>query len=109
MVIGFHVPEARSQLLEEGEVYTYRWKRRAFFRDHDGKAEYTWANSGRGTKKIADVKIIEIKQFDGTIEGNLEPYHLKSGFWNTASWCLEITEMGLRATDNGWLYHVILI
>lgn len=48
MVISFSVLEARTQLLEHGEVYTYRWGRRAFFKKGKGKIESTWANSGRG-------------------------------------------------------------
>lgn len=105
MVIGFSVDEARNHLLEQGEVYTYRWNRRAFFRDERGDIEHTWANSGRGTKKITDVTVREIGQIE-PIEENLEKYAELSGFWSVGSWCLEIAEMGLKANRTGWLYKV---
>ena len=47
MVISFSVKEAREQLLNKGIVYTYRWRRRAFFYNLKGHVESTWANEGR--------------------------------------------------------------
>jgi hypothetical protein len=105
MVISFSVEEARNQLLNEGVVYTYRWKRRAFFFHGKGDIEDTWANAGRLKPKICDVLITEVGQIEPT-EKNLAQYFEKSGFWNVASWCLEIVELGLRAKKVGWLYKV---
>ena len=50
MVISFSVGEARKQLLEKGEVYTFRFKRRK-------RVGKDWSNLKRGTKKIAYVFI----------------------------------------------------
>jgi len=107
MVISFSVEEARNQLLEKGVVYTYRWHRRAFFRKDKGEIEDTWANSGRGTKKIADVKIAEIGQMDYGPE-KLEQYLDKSGFNKLWEWQGRIMNMGIPGLENGWLYKVTL-
>lgn len=99
MVITFSVPEARNQLLNEGEVYTFRWNRRK----HIGK---DWANSGRGTKKIANVYIEEM--FEAEPRLALSPYVEKSGFKNLWDWQCIITNMMKDAYGTGWLYRVTL-
>ena len=105
IVISFSVPEARNQLLENGVVYTYRWKRRAFFEKGLGDLEHTWANEGRHKPSIGYVWIEEIGQIEAN-EENLEQYASKSGFYNVAEWVLTIIELGLRAKRDGWLYKV---
>jgi len=102
LVISFSVPEARNQLLNEGTVYTYRWTRRKQI----GK---TWANSGRDTKKIADVFIEEMGQMEAN-EETLESYASDSGFHNVAEWVGVIIDLGWQwAKQEGWLYKVTRI
>jgi hypothetical protein len=103
MVISFSVGEARKQLLEKGEVYTFRFKRRKRI----GK---DWANSGRGTKKITDVFIEEIGEYNPTAE--LKPYVQKSGFKNLWDWqdaIIELSEINHAAIREGWLYRVMVV
>ena len=100
MVISFSVPEARNQLLNDGEVFTYRWKKRK-------NVGNNWANSGRGTKKIGDVWICEYFQAEPNL--SLAPYQHKSGFKSLEDWQQRIQDMKPRNQDDpGWLYHVIL-
>jgi len=108
MVISFSQSLARKQLLDKGEVYTYRWTRRSFFRREKGEVEYTWANSGRGTQKIANVEIREVGQMDGADSRDLEPYYEKSGFWSAEYWSLICVDFqgGIHARHKGYLYHV---
>lgn len=98
MVIGFAVEEARNQLLEHGEVYTFRWKRRK-------QVGNNWANSGRGTKKIADVHIMEVKKVMPNFQ-TLKNYWDKSGFSNWWDWYNKIMEMKPKNKLQGWLYYV---
>jgi len=90
MVISFSVKEAREQLLNEEFVYTYRWKRRAFFAKEKGMVENTWANTGRGTSSIGNVNIEEIGQLP--IVG-LHQYVSESGFDDTWGWQSKIIDM----------------
>ena len=108
MVISFSVPEAKKQLLEEGLVYTYRWRRRAFFKKELGVLEHTWVNEGRHKPSIGYVWIEEVGQIEAN-EENLEQYASKSGFYNVAAWVLTIIELGLLANRDGWLYKVRLV
>ena len=107
MVISFSVREAREQLLNKGVVYTFRWTRRAFFRDDKGNIEHTWANKKRGGKRIADVDIEEIGEFPNDF--SLDTYVHQSGFSNTDAWLRKILQMGNpHGLIDGWLYKVIL-
>ena len=72
MVISFFLENVREHLLKNGVVYTLRSKPHKEGRD--------WANSGRGTKKIADVIITEIPM------EYLGPYLEHSGFERTGQW-----------------------
>lgn len=108
MVISFSVKEARNQLLGEGVVFTFRWKRRAFFEKKKGDIEYTWANEKRGGKRIADVKIEEIGQMDHSMK-NLEPYFPQSGFKELWLWQGKIMYMlPFPGHPPGWLYKATL-
>jgi len=108
MVISFSVKEAREQLLNEGIVFTFRWKRRKFFYDLKGDIEHTWANSKRGGKRIAYVDIEEAGQIDHSIK-NLELYFPYSGFKSLDEWQGKIMfMMPYPGHDDGWLYKVTL-
>lgn len=72
MVISFTLENVRNHLLEKGVVYTLRSK--------DRKTGKDWANSGRGTKKIADVVITELPM------QYLGPFVEHSGFERPALW-----------------------
>lgn len=72
MVISFQLENVRKYLLENGVVYTFRSKPHKQGRD--------WANSGRGTKKIADVDIIEYPL------GYPPDYYKQSGFETPVEW-----------------------
>jgi len=102
MVISFSVPEARNQLLNRGFVYTFRWHERK------KRLEETWANTGRGTKKISDVLVEHIK----TIIPhpiNLNPYTEHSGFESKEAWSEKIMNMKPRNSPKyGYLYRVIV-
>ena len=105
MVITFSISQAREQLLDKGMVYTYRWTRRAFFRDGNGTIELTWANIRRGGKKMADVYIEEIGEMP--CDESLIPYCEKSGFKNMAYWQWKILKQANPYGNiDGWLYRV---
>lgn len=57
MVLLFQEPEPRECLLNNGIVFTVRR-----FKDIDSKPHRDWANSGRLTKKIADIEVQLIAQ-----------------------------------------------
>ena len=108
MVIGFSVKEAREQLLNNGVVYTFRWKRRAFFAKEKGTVEHTWANTRRGTSSIGDVKIEEVRESDANLE-DLDPYYSQSGFDSSMDWQGKIMLMSPYSTcPDGWIYKVTL-
>lgn len=110
MVISFSVFQARTQLLEKGMVYTFRWARRSFFAKEKGEVEITWANAKRGGKRIANVEIEEI----GSIvpdDRDLEPYSKESGFASATKWYNKIWDMSNPYVigTSGWLYRVSLL
>ena len=108
MVISFSVPEARNQLLNEGVVYTFRWKRRSFFAKEKGESEHIWANAKRGQKRMAYVDIEETGQIRATWSA-LELYIKQSGFKDSIDWYLKIQRMKpKRDLLKGWLYKVSL-
>ena len=97
MVISFSVKEARDQLLNKGEVYTFRWKKRKA----TGK---NWANGGRGTKKIADVFIDEPRLIETV--SDLDLYVSKSGFKERKEWFYVIMSMGLNYKIHGFIGYL---
>ena len=106
MVISFSIYEAREQLLNKGIVYTYRWTRRAFFRKGKGDIEDTWANSKRGRKRIANVRIEEVGMM---MYSDLEPYVSQSGFKDLDKWSRTILTMANPHGElDGYLYKVTL-
>jgi len=72
MVISFSLENVRNHLLENGIVYTLRSKPHKEGKD--------WANSGRCTKKIAEVVITEFP-FDDPLY-----YSKQSGFETLKQW-----------------------
>lgn len=101
MVISFSSPQARTQLLEKGRVYTFRKNRRK-------KVGYDWANEGRLKPKLCDVHIIEMGQIS---IGQLYLYNYESGFETSTDWFKEIMRLNGGKWDikkKGWLYHVEL-
>ena len=102
--MSFSSEKARNYLLEHGEVYTFRTKRRKKIGDD-------WINVGRGKPKIADVFIDEVGlcnpyPFPVTYE-KLSIYVAKSGFDNVNEWLLEMLELNGKI-EIGWIYKVML-
>ena len=109
MVISFQVPCVREYLLENGLVYTFRWRRRSFFKKGKGDVESTWANTGRGTKRIANVDIHEIGEFDSDEPTKKHVYLENSGFSEWFDWYNKIEDMRPPfGFTKGWLYEVHL-
>ena len=101
IVISFSVLEARIQLLENGVVYTFRWKQRK----QVGK---DWANEKRGGKKIADVFIEEVAKFMPNMHPLID-YYKESGFSHWWMWFNKIMELKPKNHGpDGWLYKVTL-
>ena len=91
---------ARGQLLDEGEVVTYRTSPRT--------TGDTWARWSRTGPKEADVTVEEIDA-DGLLGEMLEPFVDLSGFDSLQDWMDAIEELnGERPIAGGWLYRVEL-
>lgn len=114
MVISFSSDKARTFLLKNGFVYTYRKNRRKQFqklsRDDQLKrlSLLDWANEGRLKKKFSDVLINEICE---CTPSRLTHYVNWSGFKNWREWYDEIQRMNnwnFPLTNLGWLYRVAL-
>jgi len=100
MVMIFQSEKARSFLLENGFVYTFRVHRRK----HTGK---DWMTGKRGGRKIADVFIQEVGCFRPTW---LMPYTEYSGFDSYEEWQTEIVKLNKGVYPcKGWLYKVSLV
>lgn len=95
MVISFQLENVRNHLLKHGVVYTLRPK--------PHKVGLDWANSGRTTKKIADVNITEIKF------KSLYQYLKHSGFDCVADWLVAYNNLCHDALKNAHLYKVGLV
>lgn len=99
MVIIFQSEKARSFLLENGFVYTFRVHRRK-------RTGRDWMTDKRGGRKIADVFIEEIGCFRPT---GLLPYVEYSGFDSYREWQEEIVALNRNVYPNrGWLYKITL-
>jgi hypothetical protein len=91
MVMWFNVPEAREYLLQYGEVYTLRPKKR-----REGKEVLSYG--GFGKKGEVNVKFVkEILDWN-----ELNRYVDKSGFRTVDEWVR-------KAKGNRFLYHVVLL
>lgn len=107
--IIFSSKKALSFLIDNGEVYTLRKRRRA------GKA---WLTARRGGRKIADVTVEEVGK---VVFRENEPYvltekgevHLsrftpKSGFRSTDEWLRELRRLHGKTPEDLFLYRVVL-
>jgi len=102
LVISFFDKGVLEYFMKEGEVYTFRLRRRL----QTGK---TWMNDRRGGPKIADVDIIELGEYR---VWDLRPFLDKSSFTTLAAWFMAIRElqgsMIVSMNTRGWLYDVRL-
>ena len=102
MVIIFNCEKPRRQLLEKGEVITFRRKeRRRLGKD--------WMTDKRGGRKLCDVFIEQIyfiptkSTMRGFLWGSLD----KSGFDTIDEWLIEIEKINKKQElTKGWLYLV---
>lgn len=99
MVISFSHDVPWRELVEEGEVITFRKSRRA------RPNCTTWCNRGRGQTKEFDVVIEEIGEVEPSSK-NLEPYADKSGFESVSAWRQAIIDLNGGIPDTGYLYRV---
>jgi len=88
---------ARSQLLDEGEVVTFRTSRRT-----TGK---TWWRKSRTGQKCGDVVVEEIGECDPRDLDQLEPYGPLSGFQSAREWQFAIDALN-DGIETGYLYRV---
>ena len=103
LVISFLNEGVLKYFLSEGEVYTFRLRRRL-------QTGNTWMNDRRGGLKIADVDVKEVGEFR---VWDLRPFVDKSSFATLAAWYVAIRDLpGSRAVSmdtRGWLYKVKLL
>ncbi|WP_436348772.1 hypothetical protein [Natronorubrum sp. FCH18a] len=97
--IVFADATARGQLLEHGEVGT--------FRTDDRTTGETWWRESRLGQKEGDCRVEHIDVADPADDTALEPYRELSGFATVGDWQAAIAELN-RAMDSGHLYRVTL-
>lgn len=89
---------ARSQLLEHGEVVTFRKSERT-----TGKT--WWRESRLGTKE-GDVTVEEIGVVNPSHVSDLKPYQELSGFESVQDWQKAIINLNGNLPNRGHLYRV---
>ena len=103
LVISFLNEGVLKYFLSEGEVYTFRLRRRL-------QTGNTWMNDRRGGFKVADVDVKEIGSFR---VWDLRPFVDKSSFKTLASWYMAISNLhgsrDVSMNTRGWLYKVMLV
>ena len=87
---------ARQQLVEEGEVITFRKSQRT--------TGDTWWRTSRTGPKEGDVTVSEIGEVSPRI-GNLEEYRDLSGFPTEEHWVIAIEDLNGGLPDTGYLYR----
>ena len=98
--IIFSHETAREQLLEEGEVITFRKSQRT-----TGDTHARWERTG---KKKADVHVEAISKVTPHTD-SLDPFRGRSGFETVADWQQAIINLnGGELPEAGWLYRVTL-
>lgn len=97
--IIFADPTARKQLVDEGEVVTFRVSQRT-------TGETWWRTSRTGTKE-GDVHVAEIGPADAADPDDLEPYAPLSGFGSVRDWQKAIEELN-GTLGEGFLYRARL-
>lgn len=91
---------ARRQLLDEGEVYT--------FRTSDRTTGETWARASRTGEKIADVTVEKVCAIPAPYKNDLShEWARKSGFGTPAAWWSAIEDVHGKP-DVGHVYEVAL-
>lgn len=91
---------ARNQLLEEGEVVTFRTSQRT--------TGETWWRRSRTGQKCGDVLVEEIGECDPRDLQELEPYGRLSGFHTVREWQLAIDALN-EGLEPGYLYRVTIL
>lgn len=95
--IVFADETARTQLVEEGEVVTFRARQRT-------TGETWWRRSRTGPKE-GDVIVEEIGECDPHYLEQLEPFGEMSGFQSAREWRLAIESLN-EGLEPGYLYRV---
>lgn len=99
-LIVFSNETARSQLVEEGIVVTFRTERRTTGRTH-------WRTARTGTKR-GDVVVGEIGAVDPTGDA-LRAYVGLSGFETVQGWRAAIRDVHGNAPGSGYLYLAVVV
>ena len=89
---------ARRQLVEEGEVVTFRASRRT--------TGSTWWRRSRLGPKQGDVHVEEIGEVDASDPSALKQYRPLSGFSSVAEWQQAIRNLNGQTPTDGILYRV---
>jgi DNA-binding Lrp family transcriptional regulator len=98
--IVFSDESARSQLVNQGKVVTFRSDQRTTGKTH-------WRTGRTGTKQ-GDVIVTEIEKVDPQNDGEIEPYRPLSGFDTVTEWKESIKNMSDDVTY-GHLYLVVTV
>lgn len=89
---------ARSQLLSDNEVVTFRRSSRT--------TGDTWWRESRLGPKQGDVRVEEIGEVDPSDPTELEEYREVSGFETVSGWQAAMRELNGGLPDSGYLYRV---
>lgn len=118
MVISFQEKRVREFLLKNGQVYTFRYYNKDTPNGQRKQIGKDWANSGRGTCKIADVNVTPIEYLDALNMGIvLTKYVRESGFYpgrgrvddSVSEWARKINTLHPNKPTVGWIYLVELV
>lgn len=90
---------ARTQLLAENEVVTFRKSSRT--------TGDTWWRESRLGPKQGDVVVTEIEEVDPRNKSELSEYRELSGFESVEAWQQAIQTLNGSLPPEGYLYHVI--
>jgi len=108
MVIVFSSSKPRKHLLENGQVYTVRTKKR---KEKMFKPSKDWLTDRRGGRKIADVLVeywLPVRREE--LELLLQRYVKKSGFLTVNEWIQEIKRLAKgKLPPVLHLYRVLLV
>ena len=96
--IIFGNPTARKQLLDNGEVYT--------FRTSDRTTGDTWARASRTGEKLVNVTVEQVASIDDPSPDSLrEEWAFRSGFGTPEQWWDAIKDVH-GPPETGYVYHV---
>ncbi|EMA72623.1 hypothetical protein [Halorubrum distributum] len=96
--IIFGNPTARKQLLDNGEVYT--------FRTSDRTTGDTWARASRTGEKLVDVTVEQVASIDDPSPDSLrDEWAFRSGFGTPEQWWDAIKDVH-GPPETGYVYHV---